>query len=278
MFKGQKSLDAERPQPLIITVTPNISWLNPSLPYPKTPEEFVDEAKKAERAGASIIHIHASKGVCGATIKELRKNSKLLVQCGMSSLSVEERMEAFTEHADMISIILGHHDEAFVGQDVYVLHPREELLEYSRLCRQYGVKPEFEVWHAGHIWNLNYLINKGALDPPYFTTLFFGWPGGNWSPPTVEEYLYRKSQMPQNSIINVSVMGAEQLKILTTAIALGDHVRVGSEDNPYINGRVAGIDELVGQVADIAKAIGRRIATPEEAAKIINLKIINLRR
>ncbi|MGC9210965.1 MAG: 3-keto-5-aminohexanoate cleavage protein [Nitrososphaeria archaeon] len=72
-----------------------------------------------------------------------------------------------------------------------MLHPREELLEYAEHFRKYNARPEFKVWHAGHIWNLNYLINKKALDPPYFTTLFFGWPGGNWSPPNIEEYLYR---------------------------------------------------------------------------------------
>ena len=255
---------------LIITVTPNISWLNPSIRYPKTPEEFVEEAKKAEKAGASIIHIHA-QGMWGKTIRELRKNTNLIIQCGMSSLSIKERMEVFTERADMISVILGHHDEAFVGQDFHVLHPREELLEYAELFRKYGVKPEFEVWHAGHIWNLNFLINKKVLDAPYFTTLFFGWPGGNWSPPTIEEYLYRRRLMPRGSIINVSVMGDEQIKILTAAILLGDHVRVGTEDNPFLKGKVATNEELVAYVADLAKSLGRKIATPSEAAKVIRL-------
>ncbi|MDP8023972.1 MAG: 3-keto-5-aminohexanoate cleavage protein [Conexivisphaerales archaeon] len=256
--------------PLIVTVTPNISWLNPSVSYPKTPEEFVEEAKKAEKAGASIIHIHA-QGMWQETIRQLRKNTNMIIQCGMSSLSIKERMEVFTERADMISVILGHHDEAFVGQDFHVLHPREELLEYAELFRKYNVRPEFEVWHAGHIWNLNYLINKKALDPPYFTTLFFGWPGGNWSPPNIEEYIYRKKLMPSGSVINVSVMGDEQLKILTAAILLGDNVRVGTEDNPFIKGKLATNEELVSFIADLAKSLGRKIATSSEAAKVIRL-------
>ncbi|MGC8558525.1 MAG: 3-keto-5-aminohexanoate cleavage protein [Nitrososphaeria archaeon] len=258
-------------KPLIITSTPNISWLNPNVNYPVTPEEFAEEAKKLEEAGASIIHIHA-QGMWKKVINEIKKKSNLIVQCGMSSLSINERMDVFTGKADMISVILGHHDEAFVNQDFHVLHPREELLEYSNMFRKYRVKPEFEVWHTGHIWNLNYLINKKTIDKPYFTTLFFGWPGGNWTPPTLEEYVYRKRQMPANSVINVSVMGEEQMKIISAAITMEDNVRVGTEDNPYINKKLASNEELVAQIADISKSIGRRVALPDEAAKVIGLK------
>jgi len=258
-------------KPLIITSTPNISWLNPNVNYPATPEEFADEAKKLEESGASILHIHA-QGMWAKSINEIKKKSNIIIQCGMSSLSINERMEVFTGGADMISVILGHHDEAFVNQDFHVLHPREELLEYSKMSRKYRVKPEFEVWHTGHIWNLNYLINKKAIDRPYFTTLFFGWPGGNWTPPTLEEYIYRKRQMPANSIINVSVMGNEQMKIISAAITMEDNVRVGTEDNPYINKKLMSNEELVAHVADISRSIGRRVALPNEAAKVIGLE------
>ena len=77
--------------------------------------------------------------------------------------SINELIDAFVHRGDMISIMLGHHDEAFVGKDFHVLHPREELAEYMRLCAQYGVRPELEVWHTGSIWNLNHLIGK-SLD------------------------------------------------------------------------------------------------------------------
>ncbi len=257
--------------PLIITATPNVSWLNPKVKYPHTPEEMAESAKKCSRAGASIIHIHAEK-MWTEAIKALRKSTDSIIQCGMSSLSIQDRMEVFSEHADMISIILGHHDEAFVDVETNVLHTREELLEYSKLLRKYDLKPEFEVWHTGHIWNLKYLIENKHLDPPYFSTLFFGWPGGNWTPPTIEEYLYRKKFMPKKSVINVSIMGQEQKDILTSAIVLGDHVRVGTEDNPFIGDKEASTEELVGWVSDIAKAIGRKIATVEEAKKIIGLE------
>lgn len=173
----------------------------------------------------------------------------------------------------MISIILNHHDEAFAQTECNVLHLKEELIEYANLCNQYGVRPEFEVWHAGSIWNLNYLIDKKLLTPPYITTMFFGWPGGTWSPPTVEEYLYRRSMMPQGCAINVSIMGKEQRDIIAAAIIHGDHVRVGTEDYPFTHdGKLATCHELVKETAEMARAMGREVATVEQARRITGIK------
>jgi 3-keto-5-aminohexanoate cleavage enzyme len=183
-------------QPLIIIATPNICWLNPDVEYPRTPEAIAEEGRRCYENGATILHTHA-EGRWKETIAAVRARSEIIVQCGMSSLPIPERMDVFTHKADMISIILNHHDEAFVKADFNVLHLKEELIEYTRLCREYGVIPEWEVWHAGSIWNLNFLIGRKLLQLPYVTTLFFGWPGGTWSPPTVEEYLYRRRLMPE---------------------------------------------------------------------------------
>lgn len=262
-------------QPLIITATPNICWLQPDVPYPHTLEEIVEEAQLCEKAGASIFHIHAEKR-WAQVIQALRNETSLIIQCGMSSLPIWERMEVWEQHADMISMIVSHHDEAFAGLDVHVLHPREELGEYMRLCQQYGVKPELEVWHSGSIWNMKeFLIKRNLLPAPYFATLFFGWPGGSWSPATFEEYAYRRSLMPENSIMNVSIMGSKQAMLLDLAILSGDHVRVGTEDNPNRDGRVATTHELVARIAERAQHMDRKIATPAEARAILKEPGVN---
>ena len=121
--------------PAIITATPNISWLEPEAEYPTTVEALVEEAKRCEEAGASILHFHGEKYWTEA-IDALRAETDLILQCGMSSLPIPERMEVFEKGADMISIIVSHHDEAFVELDVHVLHPREELTEYAELSRR----------------------------------------------------------------------------------------------------------------------------------------------
>ncbi len=257
--------------PLIIIATPNISWLHPDVEYPRSPEAIAAEAALCEQNGASILHTHA-EGRWTETIHAVRASCGIVVQCGMSSLPIPDRMDVYREKADMISIILNHHDEAFARTDCNVIHLKPELEGYARLCAEYGVVPEFEVWHTGSIWNLNYLIEKKAIHPPYVTTLFFGWPGGTWSPATIEEYLYRRKNMPPGCVCNVSIMGEQQLDIVTAAILHGDHVRVGTEDYPFNhNGKIVPTHELVRETAEIARAIGRPVATPDQARQMIGL-------
>jgi len=256
--------------PLIITATPNISWLHPYVAFPRTPGEFAEEAARCQEAGAAIIHMHA-EGSWRDSIRAVRRKSDAILQCGMSSLPVPSRSEVFTEKADMISIMLSHHDEAFVGVETHQLHPREELEEYMKLASHHSVKPEFEVWHSGSIWNLNFLAGKGLVEKPYFTTLFLGWPGGNWTPPTIEEYMYRRKMMPDGCLVSVSVMDRGQAEVLTAAILRGDHVRVGTEDNPFIGDRPASTPELVKWIAGVAGAIGRPIADAKSAARLLGV-------
>ncbi len=257
--------------PLIIIATPNTCWLHPEVTYPRTPEAIAEEAVRCREAGATILHTHA-QGQWLEVMQAVQARTDIIVQCGMSSLPIPDRTAVFENHADMVSIILNHHDEAFVEADFNVLHPKEELVEYCRLCRKYKVVPEWEVWHAGSIWNLNYLIGKKLLKPPYVTTLFFGWPGGTWSPPTVEEYTYRRRLMPKGCVCNVSIMGEGQREIINAAIANGDHVRVGTEDLPFDHGgKLVDTPALVAEAAEMARAFGRPLATVEQARKMIGL-------
>jgi 3-keto-5-aminohexanoate cleavage enzyme len=257
--------------PLIIIATPNVCWLKPELDYPRTPETIAEEAALCLQNGATILHTHAEEK-WKETITAVRTKCDIIIQCGMSSLQISERTDVFENKADMISIILNHHDEAFARTECLVLHPRNEMVEYARLCRKYRVVPEWEVWHAGSVWNLNYLIGRKLLKPPYVTTLFFGWPGGTWSPTTVEEYLYRRRLMPDGCVCNVSIMGEGQRDILTAAIIHGDHVRVGTEDYPFDHsGKVVATHELVKETAEMAKALGRPLATVKQVRKMIGL-------
>jgi 3-keto-5-aminohexanoate cleavage enzyme len=258
--------------PLVIVATPNTCWLHPEIDYPRTPDAIAKEARLCREAGAAVLHIHA-EGQWIEVIREIRASCDIIIQSGMSSLEIEERTDVFTEKSDMISIILNHHDECFAELDCMKLHSKQELEDYARLCSKHGVAPEFEVWHAGSIWNLNYLIEKKLLAPPYITTLFFGWPGGTWSPPTIEEYLYRRRLLPPRCVATVSIMHDDQIKILVAAILEGDHVRVGTEDYPYDrSGKTGTTHELVGEIASIARSVGRPVATVDQARQMLGLK------
>jgi 3-keto-5-aminohexanoate cleavage enzyme len=270
-YNFSSNLEEITMQPLIIIATPNISWLHPEVDYPRTPEAIATEARLCYENGATILHTHA-EGLWAETIQAVRKQTTIILQCGMSSLPIPERMAVYENKADMISIILNHHDEAFALTECSVLHSRQELAEYARLNQKYALIPEFEVWHAGSIWNLRYLMDQGLLTAPYVTTLFFGWPGGTWSPPTLEEYRYRRKLMPAGCVCNVSIMGEAQREIIAAAILMGDHVRVGTEDYPFNHaGKIAATHELVKETADIARALGRPLASIDLARQLIGL-------
>jgi len=268
----ERSCKGKTMQPLIITATPNISWLHPEIDYPRTPQAIAAEAALCFENGATILHTHA-EGRWAETIQAVRNRCEIIIQCGMSSLPIPERMDVYNNRADMISITLSHHDEVFARVDTSVLHSREELAGYARLNHEYSVVPEFEVWHAGSIWNLNYLIERGSVESPYVTTLFFGWPGGTWSPPTVDEYQHRRKLLPPGCLCSVSIMGEGQGEIIAAAILMGDHVRVGTEDNPFSHaGQVVPTHELVREIAEIAQALGRPLAAIDQARRLIGLR------
>lgn len=256
--------------PLMITATPNICWMHPEVEYPRTADEFAAEAKRCEDAGARIIHMHADDWK--TWVPTVRAATDMVVQCGMSSEQVDQRLDIFEAGGDLISIITSHHDEAFAETDFHVLHPREELVRYAELSRASKTRLEYEIWHTGSIWNLNWLRERNLVDAPYFTSVFFGWPGGSWSPPTVEEYLYRRRQMPEGSVLTLSIMDPSQRTLLAAAISHGDHVRVGTEDYPFnLAGELAPTHELVAEVAELARQLGRPLATADEARRICGI-------
>jgi 3-keto-5-aminohexanoate cleavage enzyme len=261
---------------MIVTATTANSWLHPELKnWAETPEALVEDAVACAGAGAAILHIHLPRSSeATGIVSKVRTRTDAIIQAGMSSFPVEERTTDFECGPDMVSCILNHHDEHFVNEHVDRLHTLEEFEKYCRLFEEYGVKPEWEVWHTGSYWNLDYMVEKGWLKGPHVLTMFFGWPGGTWSPPTHDCYFFMVKHMPPDCFHTVSIMGKEQTAIATLAIATGGNVRVGTEDNPFIEEGVPARDnaELVERMVWLSRKMGREIATPEEARAILGLK------
>lgn len=259
---------------LIITATTANSWIFPEVKnWALSTDSLIDDVVQCAEAGAAIAHVHLPLGAEAETVKRIRERSDIIIQAGMSSYPIEERTAMFDAQPDMLSIILNHHDEHFTDLVVNQLHPLEELEEYCVKCRKTKVAPEWEVWHTGSYWNLRHLITKRLIDPPHILTLFFGWPGGTWSPPTVDEYTHRVRYMPEECVYSVSVMGSGQSAIALAAIQHGGNVRVGTEDYPFIRPDVPAKNnaEIVTQMMRFAKEVGRDVADPSEARKILGL-------
>lgn len=286
---------------LIITVT-----VDSTMSYPGNhlcpPTENVDsvaaEYIRAVNAGASITHIHGVHALESEIQADGRKLSRTnfegwkalqekikagcdpVMQFGIASARQEEKIRLMTLKPDMMAIAFMAHDEYFCpdpqypANEMYASHPRDELETYCRAAIEHGVKVEVESFHTGAFWNLDFIAKKRILPEPIWTTLFLGWAGGCWTPPTPKALVFMVDHLPKEYKLNwnASVMDPPtQWQILTLAINMGGHVRVGWEDNPYLeDGTVADTNaRLVEKIVRIAREMGREIASPTEARRII---------
>ncbi len=259
---------------LIITATTANSWIYPDLKnWAQTTDDLIEDVVNCYEAGAAIAHVHLPRGDEIETVKKIKERCDIIIQAGMSSYPIEDRARDLQAKPDMLSVISNHHAEHFPEANVDVIHNIEELEQYCISCKKFRIKIEWEVWHIGSYWNLNYLIEKRLLEAPYILTLFFNWPGGTWSPPTADEYMHRIKYMPDNSVHTISVMGKEQIKIAVLAIQNGGNVRVGTEDYPFIKeGQPAKNNaQLVHRMIKIGKELERDAADPSEARKLLGI-------
>ena len=161
---------------LIITNCAADTSMHPEVParFAKS-EPLAASVEPAVRAGAAIVHIHAPPTDYAAWeshTKAIRDRCDILIQYGISTQTVEQRKAVVKFKPEMMSVALGAHNLAFTGRDLMMLHPRAELAELMRVCRDNGVKPEFEVFSLGDLWLLRDLIDKDLVSPPYLLTPF----------------------------------------------------------------------------------------------------------
>ena len=264
-------------QKIIITATTAESLVYPNVKnWAITTEQLVEEVVECYEAGAAVAHVHLPRGNEIETVKRIRERCDIILQAGVSSESIQQRKGDIDAKPDMMSVMLNHDAEYFNQVRLDILHPIEELEEYCIKLKESNIKPEWELWHTGSSWNLNYLIDKGLLDwsIPHILTLFFNWPGGMWSPANYQEYMYRKKFIPPNCIHGVSVMGEEQMKLLVFVLTHGGNIRVGTEDYPFIKDKNPAKNnaEIVKTYVDICKHVRRDVADPSEARVILGLK------
>lgn len=229
----------------------------------------------AWRAGAAIAHIHAPPDDYKAWeshTRAIRDACGIMIQYGISTQSVEQRRAVIKNKPEMISVAVGAHNLSFVGRDLMMLHPRAELAELMRMCRDNGVKPEFEVCALGDLWMIDDLVQKGLIDAPIMMTIFFGRPGGTWSPPTTDEFIHRIKHLPNGSYYMTSVTGTTHLQLTTMSVLMGGNVRVGTEDEPYLApGKLGDNVDHVARISSISQQLGRAVASTDEARALLNI-------
>ena len=226
--------------------------------------------------------------------ERIRAAGNPIMQFGLASIRIEQKVELWQKlRPEMTSINFNSHDEYFQPDPsyppvpCYSVHPINELRLYSRLASENGVKLEVECFHTGAYWAVQkirdgkfwtddgkYEEEMGLLPDPLWIELLVGWPGQSWTPPTPRTLDFLVDHLPPRANYHVSCMDAEAYwPFMTHVMALGGNVRIGMEDCPYIEPGVYAKSnaELVEKAVGIARAMGREIASPEEARKVIGL-------
>lgn len=264
----------------MITVAPVGAEVMPTqTPHlPVTPDQLGETAARCRAAGASIIHVHARNddGTNTAAVERfaalaeaVRARSDLIVQFttgGAIGMSAAERTGPLCLRPEMATLTCGsvNFGEAIFANDFPLM--RAILADMER----YGVRPELEIFDAGHLDNARRLAAEGVLALPQHVDFVLGVPGGLAA--SARNLAFLVDGLPAGCTWSVAGIGRAQLPMAAIAIAGGGHVRVGLEDNLYYaKGRLATNDELVARVARLAAELGRPLATPTQARTLLGL-------
>lgn len=283
--------------PVIITCSISGAIANrdqcPAIPY--TPEEYAAEARRAVDEGASQIHIHARtpEGTPSYEIEDFRAITEAIksevddviinYSTGAIGIPLEKRIAYLEElRPDVAALNMSSMNYAkysrrrkdFVFKAVFE-NSFDEIIELIEAMKAAGIQPEHECFDAGHVANLDPLLDMGLLEPPLQISLVMGVTGG--IRPTPRNVAFMSEQVPGGAegpnnwqLIGVS---RDQWKLIGAALTLGGNVRAGLEDNLYLpDGEMATSNgDLIAKAREMAEDIGRRAATVAEARQMLGL-------
>ena len=158
------------------------------------------------------------------------------------------------------------------GNEIYISTP-PFLRKMASITQQIGVKPELEVFELGHIRFAKQMIAEGIIDAPPMFQICLGIPWG--ADQSVDNMKVMKDELPTDASWASFGISRMQMPMAAAAVAMGGNVRVGLEDNIYLDrGVPARNEQLVERVVGIIERMGGRVLTPVEARAKLNLKKI----
>ena len=255
---------------------------NPNVPY--TVEEIVREAKSAVDAGAAIVHLHVREDdgrptqshvrfqECTEAILKVCPNVILIPSTGGAvGMTPDERLDSTntTPIPEMATLDCG---TCNFGDEIFD-NTMPTMRAFGKRMIEKGIKPEYECFEMGHLDTILTMARKGQVpgDPMQFNFVL-GVPG--CTPATVDNLCWLVNKIPAGSTWTATGIGRHAFTLAAPAIAMGGNVRVGFEDNLYLERGVLAKSngELVDKVVRMAKLLGREVATSDEARQILSLK------
>lgn len=296
---------------VIITAALTGSIHTPTMsPYlPITPQQIADEALRAWEAGAAVCHVHARHPETGQPTADLdlfrEAISRIHERCdvivcitsgGGIGMTPEQRLmpvstfkpEMASFNAGSVNFALFHALDRYkefqfewetkylsMTEDFIFPNTFKSMREFARIFGENGTKPEFEIYDSGMVNNVAFLIQRGQVKKPVYIQFVMGVLGG--ITPSSENLLFMvdyAKKLIGDFEFSVCVAGRAQFPICTQSLLIGGNVRVGLEDNLYLDKGVMAKSngEQVAKIARIARELGIEPASPDEARKILGLK------
>jgi 3-keto-5-aminohexanoate cleavage enzyme len=251
-------------------------------PYvPITAEEIIKDTYEAYRLGVSNVHIHArdeqgkpthEKRYFQEIFQGIKEKCPDIIICATTSgrvtPQVVHRSEVLALYPEMASLTMGSMNFPKYPS----VNSLDTIMQLATCMKEKNVLPELEIFEPGFINTAKYLASKKILKTPLHFNLLLGSLGS--MPAGVRDLAFLVESLPSGSTWSATGIGRFQTQIDVAAILMGGHVRVGIEDSifySYPQKELATNTALVKRIVRIAKELGREIATPAEARKILGL-------
>jgi uncharacterized protein (DUF849 family) len=283
-----------------VTGSGDTAGKHPDLP--KSPEEIATAAVEAAKAGAAIAHIHVREAETGKPSRDVELYREVVDRIRQSDTDVVINLTTgmggdlflgpdddplnFTDDTDCVGQMERmEHVEAllpeicsldcgsfnYMGQN-YVYVSTQSMLELgAKRLQEIGVKPELEVFDTGQIWFAKHMIDQGIIDSPPLFQICLGIPWGAPATPSVFQAMV--NELPGGCNWTGFAIGAMEMPIVAQSLLLGGNVRVGLEDNLFLEkGVLASNAQLVDRARTIVESMGASVQSPAEARATMGLK------
>lgn len=273
------------------------------LEYPITPAQIAASAIDAARRGAAVVHLHARDPATGAgsrspalyreIVDRIRGSGvdvvinltcghgatwfndgpdELAPAAGSDVVPAAERVASIEEcRPELCSLDVTTMNQVEDGRDYVYFNPAPTLRTMARRMHAAGVRPELEIFQPGDVLFARQLIEDGVLEPPPLFQFVLGVKWG--TPATPEALLYLRSLLPPDANWTAFGISRQQMPMAALSIVLGGNVRVGLEDNVYLErGVFATNGQLVDRAVTLVETLGCTVATPAEAREILGVR------
>ena len=268
---------------------------------PRSPKQIADSAIAAAKAGAAVVHCHVRDPETGKPSRKLEyyrevtdrirdadvdvvlnltagmggdiifggTESPFPVAAGTDMIGAAERVEHVLECLPEICT-LDCGTMNFAEADYVMTNTPGMLQAMGRMMTQAGVKPEVEAFDTGHLWYAKQLVADGVLEPDVLVQLCMGVPWG--APDDLNTFMAMVNNVPDNWTFSAFSLGRNQMAYVAASVLAGGNVRVGLEDNLWLDkGVLATNDQLVACAKVIIEKLGARVIGPQEVRDKLGL-------